>query len=68
MSRLPQGGLIDRTRPLAFRFDGDGTRWLGLHLGMSGRLRVEPLRGRLGLRRVIDRTETSPSRIPRTDA
>ena len=31
-----------RGKQMAFRFGPGGARWLGLHLGMSGRLRVEP--------------------------
>ncbi|MFO0625208.1 MAG: DNA-formamidopyrimidine glycosylase family protein [Polyangiales bacterium] len=31
-----------RGKQLAFRFGADGDRWLGLHLGMTGELRVEP--------------------------
>ncbi len=35
-------GSEARGKQMAFRFGDGGERWLGLHLGMSGRLRVEP--------------------------
>ena len=35
-------GSEARGKQMAFRFGAKGDRWLGLHLGMSGRLRVEP--------------------------
>ncbi len=35
-------GSEARGKQMAFRFGAEGDRWLGLHLGMSGRLRVEP--------------------------
>lgn len=31
-----------RGKQMAFRFGPEGDAWLGVHLGMSGRLRVEP--------------------------
>ena len=33
---------LARGKQMAFRFGSEGDRWLGVHLGMAGRLRLEP--------------------------
>lgn len=35
-------GSVARGKQMAFRFGTEADRWLGVHLGMAGRLRVEP--------------------------
>jgi formamidopyrimidine-DNA glycosylase len=37
-------GSAARGKQLLFRFGEQGDRWLGVHLGMSGELRVEPVK------------------------